>query len=175
MKPPKPSDEYLTPPHLATLAHKILGGRPDFDPWGHPQQLVRVAQMQTLADHSEPWPVVDTYWANPPFSAGNKALPRFAEHLARTETAHGLMLCLASTGTKYWRESVWSPRVGARRIGWIGRHRFLAPSTNGPQETEHVITRDLALVLWTRDYEVDMRFRRAMDANKWAHSAGGRP
>lgn len=175
MKPSKPTDEFLTPPKLAELAVKILDGRPDFDPWGHPQQILRVAAMQTKDNHSEPWPVVDTYWANPPFSCANEALPRFAKHLTKHETATGLMLCLASTGTKYWRESVWSPEFGARRIAWIGRASFLEPAEGGPRKTEYGISRDLALVLWTRDREVEARFNRLINGQKWATSAGGRP
>jgi hypothetical protein len=175
MKPSKPTDEFLTPPHIAELAGKILGGRPDFDPWGHPQQVVRVAAMHTKENHMEPWPIVDRYWANPPFSCANEAIPRFAKHLTAHPEAIGLMLCLASTGTKYWRDSIWSAQFGARRIAWIGRTSFLEPTSGGPQKTPHGISRDLALVLWTRDREAEARFNRLVNGQGWACSAGGRP
>lgn len=157
MKSTKASDEYLTPAPIAALATKVLG-HIDFDPYGHPNQHVKVRDMHTAKTGVSPWPGTGKWWANPPFSQGAEQIPRLAKWWA-SHKIDGLLLCLAAPSSAYWREAIWSP-IGPQLIAWVPRMKFDQVDEGCVIPTEDGISRDLALCLWSDDSTIQARFRR---------------
>jgi hypothetical protein len=155
------SDEYLTDSPTLALVKQIFGAGIDFDPYSSPGQLVKCRDGLTLASDPEPWPQTGLWWANIPFSDSATVMPKLAEHFARCPKISALVLCLAAPSSAYWADTIWSPKIGCRRIGWVPRMKFLRLDANGvPQATAHTVSRDIALSLWTSEDRLVSRFEK---------------
>ena len=150
----KPSDEYLTPPQIAKWVAKL--GPWDFDPWGHDQQLVKVAEKATFIRQGAKWPTSGKIWANPPYSCARLCVRQLAQwYTEAPEERTVLALVVAAPGSAYWSEFVWPyavvvfpPRIKFWRLN---EERLPAPTFDSP-------TRDLAFLLWTKDRDLREKF-----------------
>ena len=155
------TDEYITDRPMVELIKQIFGAGIDFDPYSSPGQLVKARDGLTLDSDPEPWPQAGLWWANIPFSDSKTVMPRLAAHFARNPQISALVLCLAAPSSSYWAETIWSPKIGCRRIGWVPRMKFLQLDERGiAQPTEFPVTRDLALSIWTSNDRLVNRFER---------------
>lgn len=150
MQEPKPSDQYLTPPKIADCVRYFFGGAVDYDPYGHPQQLVQAENLRTWETRDQPFMSgVKKVWCNPPFSGVKNIVPELS-----TRSFAGKFDCVtlvpANVCSAYWVDSIWKLHHVAA-IGMMKRYAFCRPGPHGPEATKHVIRNDTALVYFCPD------------------------
>ena len=155
------SDEFLSPQILLDLVKSVLGGGIDFDPYSSVGQLVKCRDGLTITSDPEPLPKSGNFYANIPFSKSEHAMERLATHFAANPAINALVVCLAAPSSLYWANTIWSPEIGCRRVGWLPRLSFLRLNEHGVAvPTEHGISRDIALSLWTSEERLVSRFEK---------------
>lgn len=146
----KPSDLYLTPPSIARCVEYFFHGPADYDPYGDPQQLVPARKIRSWDTRDEEFDArCRTVWANPPFSKTRLILPELSRR-SYAQRFDCVALVPASTTSQYWVDHVWT-RHHVPIIGLMKRFSYLAPGPNGPQETEHNIRTETALIYFCPD------------------------
>ena len=154
----KSSDEFLSPKKLVDLAVQILGPI-DYDPYSSPGQLVKARDGLTINSDPEPWPKVGNWWVNIPFSEGPDIMAKLANHFSINPRINALVLLIAAPCSAYWHETIWSDKIGCRRIGWTPRIRFMQLDEHGvAQPTKRTGERDTCVTLWTNEERLVKRF-----------------
>lgn len=156
----KDSDEFLSPPVLMDLVYQILGNI-DFDPYSSPNQIVKCRDGLTLESDAEPWPLAGTWYANIPFSESSDIMPKLANHFTKNPKINALVVCLAAPSSAYWAETIFSPAMNCRRVGWLPRLKFWKADEHGvAQPTKDSISRDIAITLWSDEDRLIKRFEK---------------
>lgn len=147
----KPSDEFLTPAHVAEAQHLFFGGHIDFDPFGHRSQLVRVHGMRTWETrHQVIPPHAKRIATNVPFSKAGKAVAEIAGHVA-TVGATATVLTPASVSSAYFAEHVWRNPF-CKAIAFLKRVAFVKVHPCGRLEPMKTgIRLDLVMLLLSHE------------------------
>lgn len=158
IKPTKPkkeqrkqNDEFLTPQHVADAQHMFFGGAIDYDPFGHPLQLVRVNAMRTweTRDRAIP-PYAKRIATNVPFSKAGVSVTEIAAHVANVG-ATATILTPASVSTTYFADHVWRNPF-CKAIAFLKRVAFVKVHPDGllePMKTG--IRLDLVMLLLSHE------------------------
>lgn len=147
----KPSDEFLTPQHVAEAQHLFFGGHIDYDPFGHPSQLVQVRAMRTWETRLQPIPSTAKRIAtNVPFSKAGVSVAEIAGHVA-TVGATATILTPASVSTTYFAEHVWRNPF-CKAIAFLKRVAFVKVHPCGKLEPmKSGIRLDLVMLLLSHE------------------------